>query len=35
MELFAQRIYARLGPELLTTLDPEDRKILAVYAGEG
>jgi Cd2+/Zn2+-exporting ATPase len=28
MELFAQRIFARLGPELLEQLDPEDRKVL-------
>lgn len=28
MELFAQRIFARLGPELLSMLDPEDRKVL-------
>jgi sugar-specific transcriptional regulator TrmB len=27
MELFAQRIYARLGPDLLERLDPEDRKL--------
>ncbi len=27
MELFAQRIYARLGPELLSKLDEEDRQI--------
>jgi sugar-specific transcriptional regulator TrmB len=27
MELFAQRIYSRLGPELLTRLDPEDVQI--------
>ena len=29
MELFAQRIYGRLGPELLTQLDPEDRQMFA------
>lgn len=28
MELFAQRIFARLGPDLLEQLDPEDRKVL-------
>lgn len=27
MELFTQRIYARLGPDLLARLDPEDRRI--------
>jgi sugar-specific transcriptional regulator TrmB len=27
MELFAQRVYARLGPDLLKHLDPEDRQI--------
>jgi Cd2+/Zn2+-exporting ATPase len=27
MELFTQRIYARLGPELLNKLDDEDREI--------
>ena len=27
MELFTQRIYARLGPELLMRLDAEDRQI--------
>jgi sugar-specific transcriptional regulator TrmB len=27
MELFAQRIYARLGPDLLEKLDPGDRRI--------
>jgi Cd2+/Zn2+-exporting ATPase len=34
MELFAQRIYARLGPDLLASLEPEDREILEVYAGD-
>jgi Cd2+/Zn2+-exporting ATPase len=29
MELFAQRIFARLGDELLEALDPEDRKVLS------
>jgi Cd2+/Zn2+-exporting ATPase len=33
MELFAQRVYARIGPDLLARLDPEDRQILEVYAG--
>ena len=28
MELFAQRIFRRLGPELLDRLDPEDRRVL-------
>jgi Cd2+/Zn2+-exporting ATPase len=28
MELFAQRIFARLGPDLLDTLDPDDRRVL-------
>jgi len=32
MELFAQRIYARIGPELLLQLDPQDRQILEGYA---
>jgi Cd2+/Zn2+-exporting ATPase len=27
MELFTQRVYARLGPELLARLEPEDRRI--------
>ncbi len=27
MELFAQRIYGRLGPEMLIRLDPEDRQV--------
>ncbi len=27
MELFAQRVYARLGPDLLARLDPEDREV--------
>ena len=27
MELFTQRIYARIGPDLLERLDPEDREI--------
>lgn len=28
MELFAQRIFARLGPDLLARLDPDDRRVL-------
>ena len=28
MELFAQRIFARLGEDLLAKLDPEDRRVL-------
>jgi HTH-type transcriptional regulator, sugar sensing transcriptional regulator len=28
MELFAQRIFARLGPDLLDRLDPNDRRVL-------
>jgi len=28
MELFAQRIFARLGDDLLARLDPEDRRVL-------
>jgi Cd2+/Zn2+-exporting ATPase len=28
MELFAQRIFARLGDDLLAKLDPEDRRVL-------
>jgi HTH-type transcriptional regulator, sugar sensing transcriptional regulator len=31
MELFAQRIYSRMGPDLLQRLDPDDRRILEVY----
>ena len=27
MEMFAQRVYARLGPDLLDRLDEEDRRI--------
>ena len=30
MELFTQRIYARLGQDLLDRLDPTDRQILPV-----
>lgn len=32
MELFAQRIYARLGPDLLALLDTEDRQIFESLA---
>jgi HTH-type transcriptional regulator, sugar sensing transcriptional regulator len=28
MELFAQRIFSRLGSDLLARLDPEDQKVL-------
>jgi Cd2+/Zn2+-exporting ATPase len=34
MELFTQRIYARLGPELLARLDGEDRQIFESLANE-
>lgn len=34
MELFAQRVYRRLGARLLTKLGPEDQKILEGYAVE-
>lgn len=34
MELFAQRVYTRLGAKLLAKLDPEDQKILEGYAVE-
>ncbi|MGD2156690.1 MAG: helix-turn-helix domain-containing protein [Anaerolineales bacterium] len=33
MELFAQRVYTRLGPELLERLDPEDRSIFTAPEG--
>ena len=33
MELFTQRIYRQLGPELLTRLDPSDRQIFESLAG--
>ncbi len=33
MELFAQRIYTRLGPRLLARLDPEDRKMVESFEG--
>ena len=32
MEMFAQRIYARIGPELLQRLEPADRHVLEIYA---
>jgi HTH-type transcriptional regulator, sugar sensing transcriptional regulator len=32
MELFTQRIYARLGDELLSRLDPEDRQIFESFS---
>jgi Cd2+/Zn2+-exporting ATPase len=32
MELFTQRIYARLGDDLLTRLDPEDREIFESFS---
>lgn len=32
MELFAQRIYAQMGSDLMDRLRPEDREILEVYA---
>jgi Cd2+/Zn2+-exporting ATPase len=32
MELFAQRVYARVGSDLLERLEPGDRKVLEVYA---
>jgi len=28
MELFAQRIFAQLGPDLLARLSPEDQQVL-------
>ncbi len=33
MELFAQRIYGRLGPDLLERLDPQDRRALEDAGG--
>jgi len=33
MELFAQRIYSRLGPDLAAKLDPEDQRIFASLGG--
>lgn len=35
MELFAQRIYTRLGPDFVSQLDPEDQKIFAGLEGNG
>ncbi len=35
MELFAQRIYARLGADLMAKLDEEDRRIFEDIAGTG
>jgi Cd2+/Zn2+-exporting ATPase len=35
MELFAQRIYATIGPELMQRLSIEDRQVLEVYAEAG
>jgi Cd2+/Zn2+-exporting ATPase len=32
MELFTQRIYAKLGPELLSRLDEDDRQIFESLA---
>ncbi|MFQ5854726.1 MAG: TrmB family transcriptional regulator [Anaerolineae bacterium] len=32
MELFAQRIFARLGPDLLAPLDPEDRRVFEGFS---
>jgi HTH-type transcriptional regulator, sugar sensing transcriptional regulator len=34
MELFAQRIYARLGPEVINQLEPEDRRIFESLGSE-
>jgi HTH-type transcriptional regulator, sugar sensing transcriptional regulator len=34
MELFAQRIYTRLGPDFVSQLDPEDQKIFAGLEGD-
>lgn len=34
MELFAQRVYTRLGPRVLAKLDPEDQKIFEGYAAD-
>jgi sugar-specific transcriptional regulator TrmB len=34
MELFAQRIYARLGSDLLERLEPQDRRIFESLAGQ-
>ncbi len=32
MELFAQRVYARLGPDLLAQLEPEDRRVFEGFS---
>lgn len=32
MEMFAQRVYARIGPELIQHLEPTDRHVLEIYA---
>ena len=32
MELFAQRVYSRLGAKLLARLDPDDQRIFESYA---
>jgi hypothetical protein len=32
MELFAQRIYNRFGPDLLDRLDPDDRRIFESFS---
>ncbi len=32
MELFAQRVYTRLGPRLLAKLDPNDQKVFEAYS---
>lgn len=34
MELFTQRVYARLGPDLLARLEPEDRRIFESLPGD-
>jgi hypothetical protein len=32
MELFTQRIYSKLGDDLLTRLEPQDRSIFESYS---
>ncbi len=32
MEIFAQRVYAQIGPELIARLAPADRRVLEIYA---
>ena len=32
MELFAQRVYTRLGADLLARLDPEDRRVFEEFS---